>query len=326
MTHKVAFLDVMDAKVQDEIQSALPPGFSIQFAESGDRREHLAMVADADFILTAVAVDAEMIRAAPKLKLLHKWGIGVDKFDLDAARAARVPVAITGGANAGAVSEHTVMLMLAAYRRLSLSDRKLREGEWIRPQIRAQAYQLSGKTVGLLGFGNVGRMVAHRLAGFDVTIIYHDIRRADMATQRSLHATPVTFDELLERSDVLSLHVPLTGVTRGIIGAEAIARMKTGAVLINAARGEVVDEAALYDALVSGKLRGAGLDVFAKEPADPNNPLFRLDQVVVTPHTAGSAIDLVADIARHAFTNMQSVLNGEPLPPNDVIVSAGENK
>ena len=104
MTHKVAFLDVMDAKVQHEIRSALPPGFSIQFAESGDRREHLAMIADADFILTAVAVDAEMFRAAPKLKLLHKWGIGVDKFDLDAARGARVPVAITGGANAGAVS------------------------------------------------------------------------------------------------------------------------------------------------------------------------------------------------------------------------------
>ena len=326
MTHKVAFLDVMDAKVRHEIHSALPPGFSIQFAESGDRREHLAMIADADFILTAVAVDAEMFRAAPKLKLLHKWGIGVDKFDLDAARATRVPVAITGGANAGAVSEHTVMLMLATYRRLAFSDRKLRDGVWVRPQIRALAYQLSGKTVGLLGFGNVGRMVAHRLAGFDVNIIYHDIRRADTATQRSLHATPVTFDELLDRSDVLSLHVPLTKVTRGIIGAEVIARMKTGAILINAARGEVVDEAALYDALVSDKLHGAGLDVFNKEPADPNNPLFKLDQVVVTPHTAGSAIDLVADIARHAFTNMQSVLNGEPLPPGDVIVSAGENK
>jgi phosphoglycerate dehydrogenase-like enzyme len=325
MTHKIAFLDVMDAKVRSEIQSALPPGFSIQFAESGDRREHMAMIADADFILTAVAVDAEMIRAAAKLKLLHKWGIGVDKFDLDAARAARVPVAITGGANAGAVSEHTVMLLLATYRRLALSDRKLREGAWIRPQIRAQAYQLSGKTVGLLGFGNVGRMVAHRLAGFDVSIIYHDIRRADMVTRKSLRATPVTLDELLERSDVLSLHVPLTRVTQGIIGADAIARMKTGAILINAARGKVVDEAALYDALVSGKLGGAGLDVFAKEPVDPNNPLFRLDQVVVTPHTAGSAIDLVADIARHAFTNMQSLLNGEPLPPNDVIVSAGEN-
>jgi D-3-phosphoglycerate dehydrogenase len=286
----------------------------------------MAMIADAEFILTAVAVDAEMIKSAPKLKLLHKWGIGVDKFDLDAARAARIPVAITAGANAGAVSEHTVMLMLATYRRLALADRKLRDGIWIRPQIRGQAYQLSGKTVGLLGFGNVGRMVAHRLAGFNVTILYHDIRRADMATEKSLHVTPVSLDELLERSDVLSLHVPLTRVTRGIINAEAIARMKTGAILINAARGEVLDEPALYDALVSGKLHGAGLDVFAKEPADPANPLLKLDQVVVTPHTAGSAIDLVADIARHAFTNMQSVLNGEPLSPNDVIVAAGENR
>ena len=326
MTYKVAYLDVMDARVQAEIRSELPPGFSIQFGETGDRREQMASVADADFILTAVAVDAEMIKAAPKLKLLHKWGIGVDKFDLDAARAARVPVAITAGANAGAVSEHTVMLMLAVYRRLSWADRKLREGVWIRPQIRAQAYQLSGKTVGIIGFGNVGRMVAHRLAGFDVRIIYHDIRRADMATERAMHATPVPLDELLERSDVVSLHVPLTRVTRGMINAGAIARMKTGAILINAARGEVVDEAALHDALVSRKLGGAGLDVFAKEPAEPDNPLFKLDQVVVTPHTAGSAIDLVADIARHAFSNMEAVLNGEPLSPNDVIVAAGENR
>jgi phosphoglycerate dehydrogenase-like enzyme len=326
MAHRVAFLDVMDPKVQAEIRSVLPTGFAIQFGERGDRAEQMAMVADADFILTAVAVDADMIRAAPKLKLLHKWGIGVDKFDLDAARAARIPVAITAGANAGAVSEHTVMLMLATYRCLSLADRKLRDGVWIRPQIRGRAYQLSGKTVGILGFGNVGRMVAHRLAGFDVTILYHDIRRADRPTEKSLRATPVSLNELLERSDVISVHVPLTKVTRDIINAATIAKMKTGAILVNAARGEVVDEPALYDALVSGKLRGAGLDVFAKEPADPNNPLFKLDQVVVTPHIAGSAIDLVADIARHAFTNMQSVLDGNPLPSSDVIVAAGDNR
>ena len=282
------------------------------------------MVADAEFILTTIVVDAEMIRAAPRLKLLHKWGIGVDKFDLDAARAARVPVAITFGANAGAVSEHVLMLMLATYRRLALADRKLREGVWLRPQLRAQCYQLSGKTVGLLGFGNVARMVA--LAGFEVEIIYSDIRRADMTTERSLRAKQVPFDELIEASDVLSIHVPLTQATKGLIGAETIARMKTGAVIINAARGGIVDEAALYDALVSGKLHGAGLDVFAMEPADPANPLFRLDQVVATPHTAGSVIDLVADIARHAFTNMQSVLSGTPLPPDDVIVAPGENK
>ena len=179
MTHKVAFLDVMDAKVRDEIRSELPPGFSIDFAETTDRREHLAMLADAQFILTTIGVDAEMIRAAPRLKLLHKWGIGVDKFDLDAARAARIPVAITFGANAGAVSEHVLMLMLATYRRLALADRKLREGVWLRPQLRAQRYQLSGKTVGLLGFGNVARMVAPgRLRGGD-HLQRHPPRRYD---------------------------------------------------------------------------------------------------------------------------------------------------
>jgi phosphoglycerate dehydrogenase-like enzyme len=326
MTYKVAFLDVMDAKVQAEIRSELPPDFSIDFAETLDRREHMTMIRDADFILTTLTVDGEMIRSAPKLKLLHKWGIGVDKFDLDAARAARVPVAITFGANAGAVSEHTLMLMLATYRRLALADRKLRDGVWLRSQLRAQAYQLSGKTVGLFGFGNVGRMVAHRLSGFDVEILYNDIRRAEMAIEKSLRATPVSFEELLARSDVFSVHVPLTKVTRNMVDGAAMTQMKAGAILVNAARGEIVDEAALHDALVSGKLHGAGLDVYATEPADASNPLFKLDQVVVTPHTAGSVIDLVADVARHAFNNMQSVLSGRPLSPNDVIVAAGDNR
>jgi len=178
-------------------------------------------------------------------------------------------VAITFGANAGAVSEHVLMLMLATYRRLMLAGRRLREGVWLRQQLRARQ---------------------------------------------------VSFDELIARSDVLSIHVPLTPATKGLIGAATIARMKSGAIVINAARGGILDEAALYDSLVSGKLLGAGLDVFATEPADTANPSFRLDQVVVTPHTAGSVIDLEADIARHAFTNMQSVLRGTPLPPDDVVL------
>ncbi len=148
-----------------------------------------------------------------------------------------------------------------------------------------------------------------------------------MTTEKSLRARQVHFDELIERSDLLSIQVPLTQATKGMIGANTIARMKSGAIIVNAARGGIVDDAALHDALVSGRLHGAGLDVFTMEPADPDNPLFRLDQVVVTPHTAGSVVDLVADIARHAFTNMQSVLRGAPLPPDDVIIPPfGENE
>ena len=156
-----------------------------------------------------------MIRSAPKLKLLHKWGIGVDKFDLDAARAARVPVAITFGANAGAVSEHTLMLMLATYRRLALADRKLREGVWLRSQLRApgvSAFRQDGRAVRLRQCRPDGGASAGGLRCGDPL---HDIRRAEMAIEKSLRATPVTFEELLERSDVVSVHVPLTKVTRG---------------------------------------------------------------------------------------------------------------
>ena len=205
-----------------------------------------------------------MIRAAPRLKLLHKWGIGVDKFDLDAARAARVPVAITVGANAGAVSEHAVMLMLATYRRLSLADRKLREGHWIRPAApRRSATSFPARPSASLGFGNVGRMVAHRLAGFEVDDPVHDIRRADMATAAALHATPVPFDELI-------------GAQRRAVDARAAHQCHPGPHRRRGDRADEdrrhpdqcrtrrdCDEAALYDALVSGKLRGAGLDVFA---------------------------------------------------------------
>ena len=312
----------MDAKVRDEIRSELPPGFSIDFAETADRREHLAMIADADFILTSVPVDAEMIRAAPRLKLLHKWGIGVDKFDLDAARAAGVPVAITFGANAGAVSEHVLMLMLATYRRLALADRKLRDGVWLRPQLRAQCYQISGKTVGLLGFGNVGRMVAHRLAGFEVEIIYqrHPPRRHGDREGAACHAGAVRRAARTQRRAVGARAADAGD--QGMIGAETIARMKTGAVSSTPRAAASSMRRRCMTRWSSGKLHGAGLDVFAMEPADPANPLFRLDQVVVTPHTAGSVIDLVADIARHAFTNMQTVLRGEPLSPDDVVVAA----
>lgn len=162
-------------------------------------------------------------------------GLGMDKFNLGTAPAARVTVSIAFGANAGAVSEHLLMLMLATYRHLALAGRKLREGIWLRPQLRAECYQLSGKAVDLFGFGDA-RMMAHRLAGFEVEIIYSDIRRAEMVTERSLRASQVPYDMATERVDMLSIHVPLTAAIKGLIGAETIARMKTGALIINAAR------------------------------------------------------------------------------------------
>jgi len=267
-----------------------------------------------------------MIEQAKRLKFIQKWGIGVDKIDLTAARRAGVPVAITAGANAGPVAELAIALMLAVYRRIPYADRKIREGVWLKSEMRSSCYQLDGKTIGLLGFGAIARMVAHRLRGFDADIVYHDLNRADRVTERALQARYVLFDELLERSDILSIHTPLTSETRNLIGREGIAKMKDGAVIINTARGGIVDESALCEALEIGKLGGAGLDSFESEQLSLESPLLKLDQVVLTPHAGGGVFDNVANVAEHALGNIAKFLRGEALSALDVVVPVSKRE
>jgi D-3-phosphoglycerate dehydrogenase len=312
----------MAPTVRATIVAAAPAEFEVTFADSGAADAQMALMTDAEFIIAGwQPVTAAMIAAAPRLKMIQKWGIGYDRIDLDAARARGVAVAITAGANAGPVAEHAIALMLAVYRRLPMVDRKTREGVWLKSEMRSVCYQIAGKAVGLLGFGNIARMVAHRLRGFDAEVIYTSRQRADTVLERAFGVTYVPMDELLERSDIVSVHLPLTEQTRHLIDAPAIERMKTGAVIINTARGGIVDEAALYRALVSGKLHGAGLDVFAHEPADSTHPLFTLDQVVVSPHSGGAVFDNVGPVASHAFGNMLRLLRGEPINPADRVVA-----
>src|SRR5690606_819055 len=232
-----------------------------------------------------------------------------------------VPVAITAGSNAGAVAEHTVMLILAEMRRLALADRSMREGKWIYTELRPLCRKLSGKTVGILGFGNIGRNVAKRLQGFEVDVVYHDPYRAPLETEKALNAAYVSFDELMRKSDVLTLHCPGGEANHHIVNGESLARMKRGSILVNCARGDVVDEDAMVAALESGQLLAAGLDAFEPEPPRPDSKLRGMDSVVLTPHTAGSVLDNVAPVAVHAFTNMLRVVRGEPIPKSDLVVS-----
>lgn len=321
---EIAFLTPVMPEVRAAITACAHEGQRLHFAESEARQEQLALVRTAEVIVSAgSAVDAALIAGGEKVRLIQKWGIGVDKVDLDAARARGIPVAITAGASAGPVAEHALALMLAVYRRLPLADRQVRAGIWQPAQLRVTCRQISGKTIGLLGFGNIARMLAHRLRGFDVEILYHDVRRADAVTERGFGARHVSFDALLERSDILSLHLPLTEESRAIMNAATFARMRQGAVLINTARGGLVDEAALLEALVGGRLAGAGLDTFATEPLPADHQLLALDQVVVTPHSAGSVFDNIPNIAGHVLDNIARLARGEPLPPADIIVPAG---
>ena len=296
-------------------------GVDLHFAKSYDDAEQFELVEKAEIILAGwAAVTEPMLKRAGKLRFIEKWGIGVDRIDVDAARRMKIPLAITAGSNAGPVAELAIGLMLGVYRRLAQVDSALRRGKWLKAEMREIGYQIAGKTVGLFGFGNIGRMVAQRLRGFKPTILYYDAKRADPDTEARLNAQYAPFDRLLAESDILSLHAPFIPDTAKIINATSIAKMKAGAVLINTARGELVDEKALYEALVSGKLRGAGPDAFDPEPPSADNPLLTLDQVLVTPHTGGAVFDNVENVARHAIGNILRFLRGEPIARQDVII------
>jgi phosphoglycerate dehydrogenase-like enzyme len=324
MTRPIAtLLDLHEPEVRAVIAGECPASVELRMVTSPSPDERLALAREAAFFIGGIRpIPASLMDLAPGLRLIQKWGIGVDKIDLAAARARGIPVAITAGANAIPVAEFTI-LMLAVLRRLPYREAQLRGGEWhrARGETRLEARQLRGKRVALVGLGAIGRQVAKRLGAFDVEVRYFDIRRPSPAEEAALGVRFQELDALLPEADIVSLHVPYTAATRRMLSRERIARLRPGAIVINTARGEVVDDRALADALVAGHLGGAGLDVFGGEPPPPDHPLLRIrvPGLVLAPHIAGSVFDNVANVARHAFRNVQRVLDGQPLPPADLV-------
>jgi phosphoglycerate dehydrogenase-like enzyme len=320
----VVFLDAHDPEVRAVIAAECPARLELRMATSDVPGDLVALARNAAFFVGGIsAIPASLMDAAPGLRLIHKWGIGVDKIDLSAAQTRGIPVAITAGANAVPVAEFTILLMLAVLRQLPVRESEFRAGEWHRPRrhTRLEARQLRGKRVALVGLGAIGRQVAKRLQPFDVDIRYFDIRRPTPVEEQAFGVRFQELDPLLAEADIVSLHVPYTPATRGMLSRERIASLRLGAIVINTARGEVVDEAALAEALDAGRVAGAGVDVFSGEPPPPNHPLLRVRApgLVLAPHLAGSVFDNVANVARHAFRNIERVLDGEPLPPADVV-------
>ncbi len=261
---------------------------------------------DADVLLHVLEpVSAATIDAAPNLKLIQKLGIGVDTIDLEAARRRGIAVCNMPGANTRAVAELTLLLMLATLRRLAELHAYTRDGKGWSLDSRSldNLCELGGRTVGLVGFGAVGRCLAPMLHGIGAEVIY---------TTRATRGG-VSFKDLLSTADVVSLHLPLTPDTAGLMNAAAFSRMKRGAIFINTARGGLVDEAALLSALASQRLRGAGLDVFGSEPAGVENPLLSLPNVVLTPHLAWFTAETLARGLQVFQENCQRLLDGQAL-------------
>lgn len=275
--------------VCDEAREMLrEAGFELVCNQKGarlPREEQKAMIENAFAVIAGTeSYDADMLSVCKNLKVIIRFGVGTDNFDLAALREMGVQVGVI--TNHNAVAEFALTLILAALKNLPRYDTAVREGKWTRFPMR----ELSGKTVGIVGFGRIGRRLAELLSGFGVELLAYDpYMNAEAAAERKV--TPVTLDELLERADVVSLHLPATKKTHHMINAESIAKMKDGAYIVNTARGALVDEAALYDALASGKLSGAGQDVYESEPVTEGNPLFTLSNNVLAPHVSASTFE-----------------------------------
>lgn len=286
-------------------------GVELAIVDETDDAGFAREIAGAEVLLHVLKpVTAAMMDAAPRLGLIQKIGVGVNTIDLEAARARGVAVCNMPGTNSQAVAEMALTLMLAVLRRVTVFDPQTRAGEGWRPDpaVLDRVGEIGGRTVGFFGFGASASRLAPALEALGARVIYA-ARAAKPGREDGLRS----FEALLAEADILSLHAPLTDETRGILNAAAIARMKPGAIVVNTARGELIDETALAAALRAGRLSGAGLDVFAREPVDPANPLLTLANVVVMPHLAWLTPETLARSMAVAVENCRRLAAGAPL-------------
>ncbi|WP_161140014.1 2-hydroxyacid dehydrogenase [Propylenella binzhouense] len=320
----VGIIDTFHPKIIETIADSVPDGWVLSIADGGtpDARSRALADADVAFVMAA-PLPTDLLRTAGRLGFIQKLGAGVDRIDLDYCRERGIGVARLHAGNNVPVAEHTLMLILAAYRRLPVLDRQTRAGNWDKEVSRGINRQITGKTIGIVGFGAIGRMLAQMLAGFDIRILYYDPIRAPADVETKLRAEYMDLDALVATADIVSLHLPLMKETAGIIDERRIAAMKPDALLVNAARGGLVDEDALARALARGHLFGAAIDAFSKEPPI-GSPLLREERTVLTPHAAGATLDNFAAIAERAVGNTKRYLAGEDLPPADLVVAPGK--
>ena len=293
------------------VDDLAPKGFEIVKALHNSP-EQKAAYAGADYFVGFVQqyVKPQLYKDAPKLKLVQLLSAGYDKADLDAARASKVPLCANGGANSTAVSEHAMLLMLAVSRRLITQHVNVTGGRW-HGNSQPKVHEVRDRTLGIIGMGTIGKKVARLALAFGMKVHYYDIARLKEEQEYALNVRFRLLTEILRTSDIISLHVPLNDSTHHMLGAAELAQMKKSAVIVNTARGPVIDEKALTEALSKNQLFGAGLDVFDEEPTPPDNPLLKLDNVILTAHLAGPTFESNITRLRNGFDNVQRIARGE---------------
>ena len=312
---KVVFLTSLRQPVIDEIVYYAPDNFEIVVLNSTAlESDCIKQIRDADFLLCHGRYPTdEMLRAAVNCRLVQLLAAGYDQINLDLLSELEIPCANNGGANSWAVADHAVLLMLATYKRLFAAQQSTRNGTWNKPINGENTFEMADKKIGIIGMGNIGRKVAKRVQAFDANVQYFDLFPLNPNVNQDLKIESVSIEVLFERSDIITSHIPLNKNTHHMVNQERLSMMKPSAILINTSRGSLIDELALIEALNQGTIAAAGLDVFEKEPVEISNPLLKMDNVIVTPHMAGTTWDTWSRRCQFGFENMKRSLVGEEI-------------
>jgi len=310
MGYKIIVTDDRFGSYEEEKVVLSPLGAEIEVMNLQNQEEAAAVLKDADGILVNLfPLSAQLIGSLDKCRIISRYGVGYDNVDVRAATKAGIHVARVPDYATEDVSDHAAALLLACVRKLSYRDRRVREGGWdLNKEQTSQ--RVRGKVLGLIGFGRIGTALHRKLSGFCLAEVLVCDPYIDPAQIRQAGAVPATLERLLTESDYVSVHAPLSGETRGLIGKDELALMKSSAILINTARGPLIDEAALTAALSSGLLHYAGLDVFHSEPLAVDNPLMKLDNVILSDHAGWYSEESKAELKTRAAENIAAVLRG----------------
>ena len=306
--------NILPKEIVDQAVAMAPTDFEFVVADF-PTPPFMEAVKDAEYFVGFVrgGFDDAFYKTASKLKLVQLISAGYDRVDIEAARRAKVLVANNGGANAVSVAEHTMLLILSTMKKLATLHEGCMAGKWrVGDFSQNRLFELEGKTLGIVGLGNIGKKVARRAQAFGMHVIYYDIVRLTEDQEDALDVRFALFDEVLKTADVVTLHTPLTPLTRTMMDARAFGLMKPTAFFVNTCRGPVVDEEALFQVLVTNRIMGAGLDVMAQEPPPADHKFFNLKNITITPHMAGPTVENWERAFRNAYDNIQRVAAGRP--------------
>ena len=311
-TLKILLTNHYEGKPAEIIKSAVPDGFELEMLESVSQQELEGKVKEADYLLVSgrLKINRTVLENATNIKMIQRTGVGLDSIDLEYIRNHDIPFYVNKGVNAQSVAEHTILLMLASLRNLVEINENTKRGIWKKQAQGVCTHELCGKTVGLIGMGAIGRKVAGMLKAFGAEVLYNDVSKMKQEDENALGIKFSTREEIIEKSDIISLHCPLTDDTRHMINDRAVNKMKNGVILINTARGGLIDEAALINGIKNGKIAGAGIDVYEKEPVD-NSEVLNLQNVITTPHIGGVTYDSFYQMMYQAMRNIEMFDKGQ---------------